>query len=50
MAWYTVGIHHLLPEEDEPVMPVMWHHLVIGHFSFSREVPWLTCQTGAVQR
>jgi primary-amine oxidase len=34
VAWYTMGFHHVPRAEDWPVMPVMWHDLLIRPFDF----------------
>jgi len=44
-VWATVadvlGFHHVPREEDWPVMPVMWHDLIIRAFHFSAQNPAL---------
>jgi len=34
VAWYTMGFHHVPRAEDWPVMPTMWHDLLIRPFDF----------------
>lgn len=34
VAWYTVGMHHVVRAEDWPVMPVVWHGFEIRPFDF----------------
>jgi primary-amine oxidase len=41
VAWYTLGFHHVLREEDWPVMPMMWHDFVIRPFHFFAQNPAL---------
>lgn len=41
VAWYTVGMHHLVRAEDWPVMPVLWHWFEIRPFDFFDRNPAL---------
>ncbi len=41
VAWYTVGMHHLVRAEDWPVMPVVWHDFEIRPFDFFARNPAL---------
>ena len=41
VAWYTLGFHHSPRAEDWPVMPVMWHDLVLRPFDFFPQNPAL---------
>lgn len=41
VAWYTVGMHHVVRAEDWPVMPVMWHDFEIRPFDFFARNPAL---------
>lgn len=34
VAWYTMGFHHVPRAEDFPVMPVMWHDVLIRPYDF----------------
>lgn len=34
VAWYTVGMHHVVRAEDWPVMPVLWHDVTLRPFDF----------------
>jgi primary-amine oxidase len=34
VAWYTMGFHHVPRAEDYPVMPVMWHDVLIRPYDF----------------
>ena len=42
VAWYTLGFHHVTRAEDWPVMPVMWHDLVLRPFDFFPQSPVIT--------
>ncbi len=41
VAWYTVGMHHVVRAEDWPVMPVVWHDFEIRPFDFFARNPAL---------
>ena len=41
VAWYTVGMHHVVRAEDWPVMPVAWHSFEIRPFDFFDKNPAL---------
>ncbi len=41
VAWYTLGMHHVVRAEDWPVMPVVWHDLEIRPFDFFSRNPAL---------
>lgn len=41
VAWYTVGMHHVVRSEDWPVMPVAWHSFEIRPFDFFDKNPAL---------
>jgi primary-amine oxidase len=41
VAWYTVGMHHVVRSEDWPVMPVAWHSFEIRPFDFFNRNPAL---------
>jgi primary-amine oxidase len=41
VAWYTVGMHHVVRAEDWPVMPVVWHDFEIRPFDFFPRNPAL---------
>lgn len=41
VAWYTMGFHHVPRAEDWPVMPVMWHEVMIRPFDFFPHNPVL---------
>jgi primary-amine oxidase len=34
VLWYTFGMHHVVRAEDWPVMPVLWHDLILRPFDF----------------
>jgi primary-amine oxidase len=34
VLWYTFGMHHVVRAEDWPVMPVLWHDVVLRPFDF----------------
>ena len=42
VAWYTLGFHHVTRAEDWPVMPIMWHDLVLRPFDFFPQSPVIT--------
>ncbi|MGC1463342.1 MAG: hypothetical protein WA802_14150 [Terracidiphilus sp.] len=39
VAWYTVGFHHAVRDEDWPVMPTMWHEFQLRPINFFSENP-----------
>ncbi len=41
VAWYTMGMHHVVRAEDWPVMPVAWHSFEIRPFDFFDRNPAL---------
>jgi primary-amine oxidase len=41
VAWYTIGMHHVVRAEDWPVMPVVWHDFEIRPFDFFERNPAL---------
>lgn len=41
VAWYVVGMHHVVRAEDWPVMPVVWHDFEIRPFDFFPRNPAL---------
>jgi primary-amine oxidase len=41
VAWYTVGMHHVVRAEDWPVMPVVWHEFELRPFDFFARNPAL---------
>jgi primary-amine oxidase len=41
VAWYTVGMHHVVRAEDWPVMPLLWHDFEIRPFDFFARNPAL---------
>jgi primary-amine oxidase len=41
VAWYTIGMHHVVRAEDWPVMPVVWHTFEIRPFDFFADNPAL---------
>ena len=41
VAWYTIGMHHVVRSEDWPVMPVAWHSFEIRPFDFFDKNPAL---------
>jgi primary-amine oxidase len=45
VAWYTVGMHHVVRAEDWPVMPVVWHEFEIRPFDFFARNPALDLPT-----
>lgn len=34
VVWYTVGMHHMVRNEDWPVMSVLWHSFELRPFDF----------------
>lgn len=42
VVWPTVGMQHKVRAEDWPVMPVLWHQIVIRPFDFHDRNPALT--------
>ena len=42
VAWYTMGMHHVVRAEDWPVMPILWHDVVLRPFDFFNENPAMT--------
>jgi primary-amine oxidase len=41
VAWYVLGLHHLVRAEDWPVMPVAWYSFEIRPFDFFSRNPGL---------
>jgi primary-amine oxidase len=41
VAWYVLGMHHVVRAEDWPVMPVVWHDFEIRPFDFFAKNPAL---------
>jgi hypothetical protein len=39
VLWYTLGFHHVVRNEDWPVMPTSVHEFSLRPFGFSREIP-----------
>lgn len=46
VAWYTVGMHHVVRAEDWPVMPVVWHTFELRPFDFFAGNPALDLPAG----
>lgn len=42
VGWYTLGFHHVVRDEDWPVMPTMWHDFLIRPVNFFDENPVMT--------
>lgn len=42
VGWYTLGFHHVVRDEDWPVMPTMWHDFLIRPMNFFQENPAMT--------
>ncbi|MEM6627297.1 MAG: hypothetical protein AAF719_11395 [Pseudomonadota bacterium] len=42
VAWYTMGMHHVVRAEDWPVMPIVWHDVMLRPFDFFDENPAMT--------
>ncbi len=34
VVWYTIGFHHVTASEDWPVLPMMWHSVLLRPFNF----------------
>jgi len=41
VLWYTIGMHHMVRNEDWPVMPVMWNDFELRPFDFFDRNPSL---------
>ena len=41
VLWPTVGMHHKVRAEDWPVMPVLWHEIIVRPFDFHDRNPGL---------
>lgn len=39
VVWPTIGMHHKVRSEDWPVMPVLWHSIVVRPFDFFNRNP-----------
>ncbi len=44
VAWYTIGMHHVVRAEDWPVMPVLWHDVTLRPFDFFDGNPAITME------
>jgi primary-amine oxidase len=45
VAWYSIGIHHIVRAEDWPVMPTSWHSFSIVPYDFFDENPMMNTPT-----